>query len=159
MDDLIFQARLRPHRSLDRRGFTWLISIFIAFSTFISIPFYLMGAWPVVGFFGLDIFLVWFAFRANFRAARAYEDVALSPLELQIAKVSAKGSRAEWQFNPLWVRLERQDHEEFGIQRLALLSSGKRLEIATFLGADAKAEFADSFSLALSKARRGRRYS
>lgn len=155
----IFATRLRPHRSLGRRGFTWLICIFAAISTAVSVPFYLMGAWPVVGFFGLDVFVLWLAFRANFRAARAYEDLSLTPIELQVAKVSARGARAEWRFNPSWVRLEREEHEEFGTQRLALVSRGSTLEIAGFLGPDAKAEFATTFAQALAEARRGPRFS
>jgi uncharacterized membrane protein len=159
IDQTIYATRLRPHRSLGPRGLAWVIGVFAAISTAVSIPFYLMGAWPVVGFFGLDVALVWFAFRANDRAARAYEDVSLTPLELQVAKVSAHGARAEWRFNPSWVRLEREDHEEFGTQRLALVSRGNRLEIAGFLGPDAKAEFAQEFTRALAEARRGPRYS
>lgn len=130
-----------------------------AASCLVSLPFFLMGAWPVVGFMGLDVALLWLAFRANFRAARAYEDVTLTSFELQIAKVSARGARAEWRFNPLWVRLERVEHEEFGIRELSLASRGKRLEIASFLGPGAKADFARDFSAALAEARRGPRYS
>lgn len=124
-----------------------------------SLPFFLMGAWPVVGFMGLDVLLLWLAFRANFRAASAYEDVTLTPVELEIAKVSARGARREWRFNPLWVRLERIEHEEFGIRELMLASRGRRLEIASFLGPNAKADFARDFTAALAEARHGPRFS
>jgi len=155
----LFSARLKPHRSLTRRNFHVLLMVFSGASLFPSLLFVLLGAWPVVGFMGLDVAIFYVAFLANFRAARAYEDVQVTPFELRLAKVSAKGRRAEWRFNPVWVRLEREEHEEFGTQRLALVSRGRSVEVAAFLGPDEKADFAAALSRALAEARRGPRYS
>ncbi len=159
LDREIFSARLSPHRSLTRRGVRILLSVFAAACLLTGIRFAILGAWPVLGFLGLDILLLYLAFRANFRAAPAYEHVRVTPLELQLARVSARGARAEWRFHPAWVQLERQEHEEFGVERLALVSRGRRVEIARFLGPDQKAEFADALSRALSIARRGPMFS
>jgi uncharacterized membrane protein len=155
----ILSVRLYPHRSLTRRNFHLLMMLFAAVSFATTVPFMLLGAWPVAGFMGLDVALFYFAFRANFRAARAYEDVRVTPLELHFAKVSPRGLRAEWRFNPSWVYLHKEDHEEFGIQRLALVSRGQSVEIGHFLGPDEKARFAEGLSLALAEARRGPRFS
>ena len=163
MDDTpetpIFSARLTPHRSLNRRGFRVLMGATFVASALFSLPFYLLGAWPIVGFLGLDVALLYIAFRANFRAARAYEDFWLTYFELRFARVSASGLKREWRFAPAWVRLERVDHQEFGLQRLSLHTRGRRWDIARFLGPDQKAEFATHFSRALSEARRGPSYS
>ncbi len=159
IDAPLFDERLQPHRSLGPRGFRVLMLGCCAISTLYSLPFYLMGAWPVVGFLGLDVLLLYFAFRANFRAARAYELLRLTSLELLFARVSARGERKEWRFNPVWVRFERVEHEEFGTQRLALVSHGRSVEVGGFLGPDQKAALASSFSAALAKARRGPRVS
>ena len=35
--------------------------------------FFVVGAWPVVGFLGLDLLLIYLAFRASYRSGRAYE--------------------------------------------------------------------------------------
>jgi uncharacterized membrane protein len=158
-DTQIFAVRLRPHRSLSSGNFRLLLTLFAGMATFVTLPFFLIGAWPIVGFMGLDVVIFYLAFRVNFRAARAYEDVTLTPVELQVAKVSARGARAEWRFNPVWVRLEREQHETYGTSRLALVSRGRRLEIAGFLGPDQKAEFADSLTRALAQARRGPSFS
>lgn len=155
----IFEARLHPHRSMTRAQFRLLLAIVAAICTATSLPFVMLGAWPVAGFFGIDVMLVYVAFAASFRSARAYEDVTLTPLELMLAKVSPKGERAEWRFNPNWVKLEREDHEEFGTQRIDLVSRGRRVEVAGFLGPAAKADLADRLSRALALARRGFRYS
>jgi len=158
-DAPLFDARLEPHRSLGRRGFRLLMFGCCAISTLYSLPFYLMGAWPVVGFLGLDVLLLYIAFRANFRAARAYELLRLTPLELLFARISPRGARREWRFNPVWVRFERVEHEEFGTQRLALVSRGDSVEVGSFLGPEQKAALATSFSAALAEARRGPRFS
>jgi len=155
----ILAVRLTPHRSLDLAAARILMAATFAVSALVSLPFYLMGAWPIVGFFGLDVALLYLAFRANFRAARAYEDFHLTYFELLFARVSARGARREWRFNPAWVRIERVDHQEFGPQRLSLLSRGRRWEVAKFLGPDQKAEFATALADALAEARRGPRFS
>jgi uncharacterized membrane protein len=165
MDDLsraheapLFDVRLNPHRSLGRGGFRNFMLATFALSALVSLPFYLMGAWPVVGFMGLDVLGLYVAFRLNFRSARAYEELRLTPLELLFARVNAHGARREWRFNPAWVRFERIEHEEFGTQRLSLVSRGRSLEVGAFLGPDQKAELAAKFSRALAEARRGPRF-
>ncbi len=158
-DEAIFKARLTPHRSLNRRGFRILMGATFCASALISLPFYLMGAWPVVGFLGLDVLAIYVAFRVSFHGARAYEDYRLTYFELRFARVTPAGQRREWRLPPVWVRLERIDDEEYGPQRLTLHSRGKRWDIARFLGPDQKAEFATSFSKALAEARRGPRFS
>lgn len=155
----LFSVRLKPHRSLTRQNFHVLMAIFGAASFFSTLPFVFFGAWPVAGFMGLDVALFYWAFRSSFRAARAYEEIQVTFFELRFEKVSASGQRAEWRFNPAWVRLEREVHEEFGTQRLALVSRGKAVEIGGFLGPEDKADFATGLSKALAEARRGPRHS
>ena len=158
-DAPLFDARLNPHRSLGPTAFRNLMLSVFVLSAVVSLPFYLMGAWPVVGFMGLDVLALYVAFRVNFRAARAYEELRLTPLELTFARVNRRGGRREWRFNPIWVRFERIDHEEFGTQRLSLVSGGRSLEVGAFLGPDQKADLATKFSRALAQARRGPRFS
>ena len=155
----LFEDTLTPHRSLGPRGFRILMLAACCATTALSVPFYIMGAWPVVGFFGLDVLGVYLAFRLSYRSARACEQFRLTYFELQFARISAAGARREWLMPPAWVRLERVDDEEYGPQRLSLLSRGRRWEIAGFLGPDQKAEFAAALTQALAEARRGPRFS
>ena len=85
--------------------------------------------------------LIYLAFRANYRTGTAFEEVSVTPSELHVRKVSHRGTISEWTLNPHWVRLEREVHEEFGIERLMLVSHGRKLPIASFLGPDEKATF------------------
>jgi uncharacterized membrane protein len=154
-DPTIFSAVITPHRSLGNAGFLALMIAIGGISFVAGIAFLLAGAWPVFGFFGLDVLLIWWAFRMNYRAARAYEQVTVTPSELTVRKVSQYGKVKQWMFNPLWVRLDRDAHEEFGLQRLFLVSRGRRLAIAGFLGPQEKESFAHALSAALGEARRG----
>jgi uncharacterized membrane protein len=151
----IFSAVITPHRSLSSTGFLIFMLCIGTLSFASGAVFLLLGAWPVFGFLGLDVLLVYVAFRANFRAARAYEEVTVTASELTVRKVSHRGAVREWTLNPVWVRLDRAVHEEFGIERLFLVSHGRRLSVAGCLSPDEKASFANALSAALGEARRG----
>jgi uncharacterized membrane protein len=117
-----------------------------------------MGAWPVFGFFGLDVLAIYWAFKINFRRARACEEIRMTSSELHVRRVSHRGDVVEFSFNPLWVQLDRKEHAEFGIERLYLVSKGRRIAIGGFLGADEKASFSNALIAALQAARRGVTY-
>ena len=151
----LFSAILTPHRSLSAAGFLILMALIGSISFAAGVTFLLMGAWPVFGFFGLDVLLVYLAFRINYRAATAFEQVSVTPSELKVRKVTHRGRVSEWTLNPLWVQLDREAHEEFGIQRLFLVSRGRRLSIATFLAPEEKASFATALAAAIGEAKRG----
>jgi uncharacterized membrane protein len=151
----IFSAVITPHRSLGSTGFLILMLCIGGISFASGMVFLLLGAWPVFGFLGLDVVLIYVAFRANFRAARAYEVVTVTASELTVRKVNQRGGVREWTLNPLWVQLDRIVHEEFGIERLFLVSRGRRLSVAAFLGPDEKASFARALSSAIGEAKRG----
>lgn len=151
----LFSAVMQPHRSLGQKGFV-IVMLSVAGVSFIAgLVFLIAGAWPVTGIFGLDVALIYWAFRANYRAARAYEQIWVTPTELIFRKVSARGAVTEWRANPLWVRLDRDVHEEFGVQSLHLVSRGQRRQIAGFLGPDEKESFGAALQAALVAAKRG----
>lgn len=155
LEPTIFSVVITPHRSLQRAGFLVLMAAFGAASFITGMVFLIAGAWPVFGFFGLDVLLLYGAFRLNYRHAGAYEEVKVTPSALMVRKVSHHGRVREWVLNPLWVRLDQQSHEEYGIERLFLVTRGKELNIAGFLGPDEKANFARELRAALGEARRG----
>ncbi len=155
LEPTIFSAVLTPHRSLGSIGFLVLMAVFGVISFIAGMAFLLMGAWPVFGFFGLDVLLLYWAFRINYRHAKACEQVTMTPTTLKVRKVSHRGRVREWALNPLWVKLDKVAHEEFGIERLFLVTRGKQLTIANFLGPDEKASFAKELGRALGEAKRG----
>ena len=154
----IFSALLTPHRSLNRTGFLVVMAFVSVISFAAGLAFLLMGAWPVLGFFGLDLLAIYCAFRVNFRRAKASEEILVTPSELRVRRVSHRGHVVEFVLNPLWVRLDQVAHEEYGIEKLYLVSKGRHLAIASFLGPDEKASFAKALTAALQAARRGPSY-
>jgi uncharacterized membrane protein len=154
----LFSALLTPHRSLNRTGFLVLMAFISAISFAAGLAFLLMGAWPVFGFFGLDVLAIYWAFRINFRHASATEEILVTPSELRVRRVNHRGDAVEFVLNPLWVQLDQKIDAEFGIERLYLVSKGRRVSIASFLGPDEKASFAKALTAALQAARRGPSY-
>jgi uncharacterized membrane protein len=154
----LFSALLTPHRSLNRTGFIVLMAFLSVVSFAAGVAFWMMGAWPVFGFFGLDILLVYWAFKVNFRRGNATEEISVTPSELRVRRVSHRGHVVEWVLNPLWVQLDQKTHAEFGIEKLYLVSIGRRVSVASFLGPDEKASFAKALLAALQAAKRGPTY-
>jgi len=154
----LFSALLTPHRSLNRTGFLVLMVFLSVVSFAAGLAFLLMGAWPVLGFFGLDVLAIYWAFRVNFLRARASEEISVTPSELRVRCVNHRGHVVQWVLNPLWVQLDQKIHAEFGIEKLYLVSKGRRVSIASFLGPDEKASFAKALLAALQAARRGPSY-
>jgi uncharacterized membrane protein len=151
---LVFSARLHPNQSLSRRGrIVVLVGAGLA-GLFISIPLYVLGAWPVIGFYGLDVLGLYVAFRVCSARALEYEELILTEVELLFRKVSHKGANREWRFNAFWVRLQRDEHKELGVRRLALVEGRRSVVFGSFLGAEEKAEVAGALQSALGEARR-----
>ncbi len=152
-DEPFFRALLTPHRSLGRQGFKILMGAMIAGWIVTGFIFLANGAWPVFGFFGLDVLLLYLAFRYNYRAARAREEVTVSRAALELRKVAPSGKSALYHFNPFWTRFAVARHEEIGITGMALESRNKRVALGGFLNPDDRESFAKAFAGALAKAK------
>jgi uncharacterized membrane protein len=154
-DEPIFRALLMPHRSLGRTGFAILMGALL-FGWLVTGAFFLSkGAWPVFGFFGLDVLAIYIAFRLNYRAARAREEVSVSRTSLDILKTAPSGRAESHHFNPFWARFSVSRHDEIGITSMAVESREKAVSIGAFLNPDDRESFATAFSNALATARRG----
>jgi uncharacterized membrane protein len=152
-DEPFFRALLTPHRSLGRTGFTILMGALL-FGWLATGAFFLShGAWPVFGFLGLDVFLVYIAFRMNYRAARAREEVSVSRTALDIRKTAPSGRSQAHRFNPFWARFSVSRHDEIGITRMAVESREETVSIGSFLNPDDRESFAVAFSSALARAK------
>lgn len=151
----IFRAILTPHRSLGRSGHVWLVGSVGFASLIVCIVFIASGAWPVAPFMGLDVLLIWLALRVNTRDARAFDEVCLSPHDLRLTKVEPGGQTSEHHFNPRWVKLVQEAHEEFGVLRLSLIERGRSVDFGSFLPPCEKASFHAAFARALGEAKRG----
>lgn len=149
---LLFDAVLKPHRSLSPTGFWVLMTAIAAVSFAAGAAFWLAGAWPVVGFLGLDVLLIYVAFRLNYRSAMLTETVELSESSLVVRRYDPGGGIDEWAFQPYWLRVAMDDpprHES----ELALTSHGRRLAIGAFLTPAERLEVAEALRAVLGRLR------
>lgn len=153
-NDVIFAARLTPHRSLSPAGFRLLITIIGAICFVIGAFFLMMGVWPVLGFMGLDFLLIYWAFKANFFDAKAYEDVEVSRHHVMIRKVTPRGAATDHTFPQFGTRLEIDRHEEIGITQMRVANRNKAVSFGYFLNPLDRESFAAAFQQAISMAKR-----
>jgi uncharacterized membrane protein len=148
--DVFFERVLLPHRSLPPRGFHILMLLLFVVSLGAGIGFVAIGAWPICGFFGLDVGLVYLAFRLSYRSARQREILRLAADEFTVERVDIYGERLIWRFQPFWLRVILQENPDES-NRLLLASHGRSLPIADFLGAPTRRELADTLRSVLSR--------
>jgi uncharacterized membrane protein len=143
-------ATLTPHRSLSRRGFITVMSLIAGVNFVTGVVFFAIGAWPIVGFCGLDVLLMWWAFRMNFADGRKLERIEITSHEL-ILETHAEGREPQEQrFVRRWVRVEmEEDHSRELTGSLYLRSHGSRTEIGRFLSPDERKSLAHELKAAL----------
>lgn len=147
-DPLAFERVLRPHRSLPPRGFRILMLLLGCVSMAVGIGFVAAGAWPICGFFGLDVALVYFAFRLSYRSARQRETLRLKDDAFTVERVGVYGERRVWQFQPFWLRVIFEEYPDDS-NRLLLASHGRSLVIGDFLAPAVRREVAAAVREAL----------
>ena len=144
-----FRAVLHPHRSLSPRGFLILMAAVGGVSFITGLVFLIMVAWPVMGFFGLDVALVYVAFKLNYRSGQAHEIVELTPDLLSVTRVTPAGASQRFEFNPYWARV-RLSQAPDGRTDLKITSHGKDFSFGRLLNDDERREFAGVLQHALS---------
>ena len=149
---VFFEAVLYPHRSLPPQGFVVLMLVLGAISFAAGVSFVLIGAWPIVGYFGLDVLLVYLAFRASYRSARQHEWVRLTEESLTVERVGLRGERRRWQFQPYWLRVVLEEKDESN--RLILTSHGRQVVVGSFLAPSERKNVAVALRDALARWRR-----
>ena len=148
-----FRAVLTPHRSLSPRGFLILMS-FVGIVSFIAgLNFLIMGAWPVMGFFGVDALAIYIAFKLNYRAGRLVETVEITTTDLTVTRTRPNGHHEAFALNPYWARVHLAQRPD-GANALFLRSHGKAHAIGAFLNDDERRDLAAALGQALAAIRR-----
>ena len=150
-DGLFFDAEIRPHRSLPNIGFYALMAAVTLISFTAGIAFLLIGAWPILGFFGLDVLLIWLAFRLSYHEGRSREHIRITADEIRVSRVSAFGHRTEFRLPLGWTRVELQKLSKKE-QQAQLVHKGKRLIIGALLSPAERESLAHAVEKALKKA-------
>ena len=142
-----FATSLSPHRSLSPESFKWVIRGAIAANLVVGLPMLVLGAWPGLGFMGLDVWLLWWLFKRSYLDARRSETLVLTDRELLVDRVAPDGEREEHRLDAYWLRLDVTE------ERLVVVSKGNRLVIGRFLSPDVRLALAEQLKAALADMR------
>lgn len=145
-----FERVLLPHRSLCSRNFHLLMGLLGLISVAVGIGFVAVGAWPIIGFSGLDVALVYVAFRLSYRSARQSETIRLAGEKFTVERIGIRGERRRWTFQPFWLRVvleERPDQSN----RLLITSHGRSLMVGEFVPPPTRIELAAAIRDALAR--------
>lgn len=145
-----FDAVLYAHPSLSPRGFLLFMAALCLIGFTTGTLFLIAGAWPVMGFFGLDVLLVYIAFRINYRRQRMFETLLLTDEALLVERVRPGRRTERWRFQPYWLRVVIDDAPR-RVSALNLKSHGNTLEIGAFLTAGEKLDVARALREALGR--------
>jgi uncharacterized membrane protein len=145
---VFFQAVLHPHRSLSPTGFAIVMTGVAVAGLGVGTIFLMAGAWPVFGFCGLEIVLLYLLFRLNYRDGRRHETVRLTDAGLTVHRVAPSGTVKTWRFQPFWLRVSMDEPPRHHSQ-ITLSSHGRSLVIGAFLTPPERLELARSIRAAL----------
>ncbi len=151
---LYFDAEIRPNRSLPNPGFYALMAAVAVISFSAGIMFMMLGAWPVIGFFGLDVLLVFLAFKLSYRDGRRRELIQITSDEIRVARRTPFGHVTAFRLPCAWTRVEITGEGEPDVQA-RLTASGKSLIIGAMLSPKEREALADAVRDALQRARHG----
>ena len=153
-DELPFCAELVPHRSLSPTGFTVLMAIVAGISFIAGVVFLVIGAWPVVGFFGLDVALIYGAFKLNFRDSERREIVEVRDHDVVVTRMIPGKPAQQLTFQRTWLQIElEEDVERELIGPLRLRERGRSFEIGGFLSPDDRKDFCKALKNAVAVVR------
>lgn len=150
----VFAAELTPYRSLGLKGFKVFLLIAGLMSLVHVFVFVVIGAWPIVFFFGLDFLLLFGAFWLNYRSARAREEICVSRSDVSVRKFTPAGRMMEHRFNPFRTRFNVNRHHEIGIISMMIGDRRRSTDIGSFLNREDRETFATALKGALATVRR-----
>lgn len=127
-----YSVVLRPQRSADDRTLRTVVLAFAGVWFVAGVVFIAAGAWPVTPFLGLEVVLLYGAFRLNRRAGNAYEAINLSACALTVRRMDHWGKESDFSFPPHWLQVNIQDPPDRK-SPLELRSHGTSLIIGSFL--------------------------
>ena len=123
-----------------------LITILFGLLSTIGVGFFLAGAWPVIGFLGLELLVVWGAFfNLNYRAAKVRETIETTTETLKIEHTDERGKSEITEFPVGWLRVHLSptvtpDVSSRYRQRVILSTHGRQAEVGAFLHPAEKAK-------------------
>lgn len=124
-----------------------------AVSVVAGVHFALKGAWPVMGFFGLDLALLYWAFKASYRQGELTERIHLCSAEMTVERSRPGHQSQAWSLHPSWVQVSIDDPDEHHAA-LKLRDRSTAIELGSFLPPRERAQVADVIKDGLERRKR-----
>lgn len=151
-DRPIFEAVLKPHRSIGRRGMIVAICIMLGGSAIVTSLMYELGAFPVMGFNGAEMVLAIWLYTMNMRAARASEVIRLSESSLVITRTDPRGRSVSSEYPPYWLSVQLEERPGT-LPILVIVGRGVRHVIGADLGEAERRDLAEALRRAFARLR------
>ncbi len=149
---ILFIAEIPPYRSLSRRGITIVVCVLAALSVGVAATAWVIGAWPVAGFAGLEIPAVFLLLRWNARGADSMERLVLTEDRLSIHRTDPRGRQTRITLSPAWLNAVLEEPPG-RVPSLVLVNRKLRVEVARGLGEGEKRDLAQALKAALHRLR------
>ena len=155
------RLELWPHRSLSPKGFKIFMMVLAGLMLTMGLGFFLVGAWPVIGFMGAEIAVLYIVFKLNYRAARQREHLMATKKTFRIERISVDGEKTVDELPIPWLQAKLvpdvkpdDDLESRTTPKLIVSSHGKSTEIGAFLHVAEKRELLPEVDAMLKDAQR-----
>ena len=98
----------------------------------------MIDAWPVIGFMGLELMVLWGAFELNFNAARRQENILADKKSFSIERTPPNDDVDIDELPSRWLKAKidpsgELEHNDRRQQKIIVLTHGKSAEIGSFL--------------------------
>lgn len=150
-ETMFLDAEVRPNRSLPDTGFLVLMGAIGLMSLSAGLGFMVIGAWPVLGFFGLDVLLVALAFGLSFRNGRRRESIQVTQKQIRVTRRTAFGHLTVYRVPSAFTRVEIVGRGEPDVQT-RLAHAGKYLVIGAMLSPREREALAEAVYAAVKQA-------
>lgn len=151
-DPPAFEVVLYPNQPPPARNLVILLAAVFGVAIGVSIGFFVAGAWPVIGFIGVELLLLVVCLVWARRMAAYAEHIRLDDTGLHIETVTGKRTLRRWRFEPYWVQV-RLDEVRPGEPALRLAAHGRTLTIGRFLKPEERSDVAAALQQALTRYR------
>lgn len=153
-EPILFREILQQHQALSDRGWAVVFGALGIFFTGFGLAMFVNGAWPVIGFLGIEVGALYLGYRVMTGRAKRQEELILTPSTLSLHLRDPKG------------RLQRQSFptEDCAVfintpttwdDPVVLRAGNRRIPFGGDLNPDQRRDLATRLLSALSEARRG----
>ena len=148
MEKTFLDITVLPYRSLTKKGFRNLMFIVSLIFFLVGVFFWHIGAWPVFGFLGLDVLLLYYAFKINYKSGEIFETIKIIHEKFSITRSFPSGKKQVWNLETYWTKVEILNPAQ-NQHNLIVKSKDKVVLLGSFLNLNDKKKLLSKIESAL----------